>query len=252
MRLSMSGVINNCSVTKSFVKGQDVCVGVAVVCPSCVIYTPGYLLRLAWHALNPAWRRDALCRLAGASPRRRAEPQPQIPPPPQSFPQPQTHYIRKYSINPSPTCLKSWTWLNQWVCVCVCPYELCLFVSLSMLMHHTCTNVTVSLPGHPPAHLFTVCIIAAGSLSALWACCKQGLLCLSKCWLGCGYALMPLLLCPFTAGSCRPFGRRGPLQNRMRSQARGVTSSEGFEYKEIHHTHTILCTHTRVSTRTWW
>lgn len=157
MLLSVSGVINNCSVTKSFVKGQAVCVGVAAVCPSCVIYKPGYLLRLAWHALNPAWRRDALCRLAGASPRRWAEPQPQIPPPPQSFPQPQIYYIHKYSINPSPTCLKSWSWLNQWVYVCVCPYELCLFVSLSMLMHHTCANETVTPPPPPSFHFLHYC-----------------------------------------------------------------------------------------------
>lgn len=125
----ISGVVNNCSLTKSLVKGQDVCVD---VCPSCVIYKPGYLLRLAWHALNPAWRRDALCRLAGASLRRRAEPKPQIPPPPQSSLQPQTHYIHKYSINLSPTCLKSWTRLNQWVSVCVCAHmsSVCLCLCL--------------------------------------------------------------------------------------------------------------------------
>lgn len=143
MCLSISGVINSRSRMESFVKGQDVCVDIAVVCPSCVIYKPSYLLRLAWHALNPAWRRDALCRLAGASPRRRAEAKPQIPPPPQSFPQPQKHYIHKYSINLGRSCLKSWTWLNQWECVCW--YQPSLFVSLSIQMDDTWTNVTLSL-----------------------------------------------------------------------------------------------------------
>lgn len=43
----------------------------------------------------------------------------------------------------------------------------CLFLSLSMSLHHTCTNVTVPLPGYLPTYLSSFCIIAAGSLSAL-------------------------------------------------------------------------------------
>lgn len=47
MCLSISGVINNCSMTKSFVKGQSVRVGVAAVLASCVKHKPCYLLCLA-------------------------------------------------------------------------------------------------------------------------------------------------------------------------------------------------------------
>lgn len=150
MRLSISGVINNCSETKSFVKGQDVCVGVR---PLWYINL-GYVLHLAWHALNPAWRRHARCWLAGASRRRWEALRPQIPPPPQSFPQPQTHYIHKYSINPSPTCLKSWTWLNHSV-------RMCLFESLSMLIHHPWTNGIVFLPGFLLIHLFALLLLVS-------------------------------------------------------------------------------------------
>lgn len=79
IRLTISGVVNSNSVTKSSVKGQDVGVTAAAVCPSWAIYEAGSLLRQAWHALNPAWRRDALWRLAGASPRRQATPPPPNP-----------------------------------------------------------------------------------------------------------------------------------------------------------------------------
>ena len=44
---------------------------------------------------------------------------------------------------------------------------MCMFLSLSMSVHHTCANVTVPLPGYLPTNPSTFCIIAAGSLSAL-------------------------------------------------------------------------------------
>jgi len=47
IRLSICGVAHNYFVTKSFVKGQDVGVIVAMMHPSRVIYKPGYLLRQA-------------------------------------------------------------------------------------------------------------------------------------------------------------------------------------------------------------